>query len=306
MAKQYKNHLSNYRDWDQQKHAGEWVLYPKNINEKLCLDEIALSDGELYTVLTNAKSRCQKGSLISLVQGVKSSAICEVLNGIPLGERKKVKEISIDMANNMEKVARESFPNASIVTDRFHVAKLINEAVQEIRIKYRWEAIDLENDNVKKAKKKGVKYYSPTFENGDTRKQLLARSRYLLFKPKKKWTALQIDRAGVLFKEYPDIKHAYNLSMMFRNIYETSSSRQAANTSFDNWCKKVNQYDFPSFATAAQSIKSHKETILNFFVHRTTNALAESFNSKVKAFRNIFRGVKDVPFFIFRVTNIFA
>ena len=154
MAKQYKNHLSNYRDWDQQKHAGEWVLYPKNIDEKLCLDEIALSDGELYTVLTNAKSRCQKGSLISLVQGVKSSAICEVLNGIPLGERKKVKEISIDMANNMEKVARESFPNASIVTDRFHVAKLINEAVQEIRIKYRWEAIDLENDNEKKAKKK--------------------------------------------------------------------------------------------------------------------------------------------------------
>ena len=154
LAKQYKNHLSNYRDWDQLKLAGEWGLYHKNIGEKLCLDEIALSDGELYTVLTNAKSRCQKGSLISLVQGVRSNDICKVLKRIPLGERKKVKEISIDMANNMEKTDRECFPNASIVTDRFHVAKLINEAVQEIRIKFRWEAIDLENDNVKKAQEK--------------------------------------------------------------------------------------------------------------------------------------------------------
>lgn len=272
----------------------------------MCLDEIALSNGELYTVLTNAKARCQKGSLIAMVQGVKSSNICKILNKIPLEERKKVKEISIDMANNMEKVARDSFPNASIVTDRFHVAKLISEAVQEIRIKHRWEAIALENNNVKKAKAKGEKYISSTFENGDTRKQLLARSRYLLFKPKKKWTESQTIRAEILFGEYPDIQHAYNLSMMFRNIYETSKSIQEANINFNKWFEKVKQYDFPCFVTAAESIKSHKETILNFFVNRTTNALAESFNSKVKAFRNIFRGVKDVPFFIFRVTKIFA
>jgi len=306
LAKHYKNHLSNYYDWDQFDHAGEWVLYAENIGERLCLDEIALSDGELYTVLTNAKSRCQKGSLIAMIQGVKSSIICEILNKIPLGERKKVKEISVDMANNMEKIARDSFPNASIVTDRFHVAKLISEAVQEIRIKYRWEAIALENDKVKEAKAKREKYISPTFENGDTRKQLLARSRYLLFKPKKKWTESQAIRAEILFKEYPDILHAYNLSMMFRRIYETSRSIQEAEEYFDNWFEKIKQYDFPCFVTAAESIKNHKETILNFFVNRTTNALAESFNSKIKAFRNIFRGVKDIPFFIFRVTKIFA
>jgi transposase len=270
------------------------------------LDEIALSDGELYTVLTNAKSRCQKGSLIAMVQGVKSINICQILNKIPLEERKKVKEISVDMANNMEKIARDSFPNSSIVTDRFHVVKLIIEALQEIRIKHRWEAIALENDKVKEAKTKGEKYISPTFENGDTRKQLLARSRYLLFKPKKKWTKSQTIRAEILFKEYHDILHAYNLSMMFRNIYESSKSIQEAKEYFYKWFEKVKHYEFPSFVTAAESIKSHEETILNFFVNRTTNALAESFNSKIKAFRNIFRGVKDVPFFIFRVTKILA
>lgn len=306
LAKHYKNHLSNYYDWEQLEHAHQWVLYSSNIGKKLCLDEIALSNGELYTVLTNAKSRCQKGSLITMTQGVKSSNICEILNKIPLEERKKVKEISVDMANNMEKIARDSFPNASIVTDRFHVAKLTNEAVQEIRIKYRWEAIALENDMIKESKIKGIRYISPTFENGDTRKQLLARSRHLLFKPEKKWTVSQAKRAEILFREYPDILCAYKLSMMFRNIYETSKSIPEADENFNKWFEKVEHYDFPSFNTAAQSIKNHKETILNFFVNRTTNALAETFNSKIKAFRNIFRGVKDISFFIFRLTKIFA
>ncbi|MEO8255346.1 MAG: transposase [Flavobacterium sp.] len=39
------------------------------------------------------------------------------------------------------------FPNATRVKDRFHVQKLALEALQQIRIKYRWEAIDLENEN---------------------------------------------------------------------------------------------------------------------------------------------------------------
>lgn len=39
-----------------------------------------------------------------------------------------------------------------------------------------------ENDKIKEAQKNGQTYEPPTFENGDTLKQLLARSRYLLFK----------------------------------------------------------------------------------------------------------------------------
>lgn len=241
-----------------------------------------------------------------MIKGVKSSEVCNVLNKIPLEDRKKVKEISVDMANNMEKIARDSFPRASIVTDRFHVAKLISEAVQEIRIKYRWEAIAMENENIKKAKEKGERYISLTFENGDTRKQLLARSRYLLFKSQNKWTESQTIRAKILFREYPDIEHAYNLSMMFRNIYETTNSIKDAEVKFNNWFEKIKQKDLPSFVTAAESVNNHKETILNFFINRTTNALAENFNSKIKAFRNIFRGVRDVSFFIYRVTLIFA
>lgn len=241
-----------------------------------------------------------------MVKGIKSGEVCKVLNLIPINKREQVKEISVDMANSMEKIAYTSFPNASVVTDRFHVAKLISEAVQEIRIKHRWEAIDQENKAIKEAKESGKKYNAPVYKNGDTKKQLLARSRYLLFKPSGKWTDSQKLRAEILFTEYPDIKKAYDLSMMFRNIYETSGSRNQAIENLNKWNEKVMHYDFDSFTTASTSINNHKETILNYFVNRTTNALDETFNSKIKAFRSVFRGVRDIKFFLYRVSLIFA
>ena len=298
--------MSDYWDWEQLEHSEEWILYPDNIGERLCLDEVSLSDGELYTVLTNAKSRTQKGSLIAMIKGVKSSDIIDVISKIPVEKRNLVKEISVDMAKNMEKAAGECFSRASIVTDRFHVVQLVNEAVQEIRIKYRWEAIEEENNLIKKSKETGVKYETITFENGDTKKQLLARSRYLLFKSASKWTTSQKKRADILFREYPDIEKAYELSMMFRNIYELAKSKKEAEQLFLDWYKKVIEKDYPAFITASQSILNHKEHILNFFVNRTTNALAETFNSKIKAFRASFRGVRDLSFFLYRVSLIFA
>lgn len=306
LSQQYKNHLSGFKQWNQLDHAEEWIVFPENIGPYLCLDEVALSDGELYTVLTNARSKCQKGSLIAMVKGVRSDDVCKILSHIPEQKRKEVKEISVDMANSMEKIARDSFPNAQVVTDRFHVAQLISEAVQEIRIRHRWKAIDKENNEIAKAKKKGTKYIASTFENGDSRKQLLARSRYLLFKPQSKWRESQRKRSEILFREYPDLKEAYELSMMFRNIYETSKTKLEAEERFLGWQKKIAEKKFPSFLTAAESIDNHKETILNFFVNRTTNALAEAFNSKLKAFRSVFRGVTDVEFFLYRVSLIFA
>ena len=56
------------------------------------------------------------------------------------------------MANSMKIIAEKCFPKAIQVTDRFHVQKLALEALQNIRIKHRWEAIDQENESIKQAK----------------------------------------------------------------------------------------------------------------------------------------------------------
>lgn len=307
LQKQYKNHLSDYKTWDQLSHSEEWMIFEKNIGTKLSLDETSISNGELYTVLTNKAAKGNKGAIIAMIKGVKSEGIIKLLEeNISLEKRRMVKEITIDMANNMEKIGNEVFQNSSIVTDRFHVQQLINDAMQEIRIRFRWKAIDEENEAIKKAKKLGKKYYSPTYKNGDTKKQLLARSRYLLFKPSNKWTTSQKIRSEVLFKEFPDIEKAYKHTMHFRGIFEHSKDKETAKEKIFKWIKKINGNEFESFQTAGSSIVNHFDTILNYFDNRSTNASAESFNAKIKSFRATFRGVRDVKFFLYRLQKLYA
>jgi transposase len=88
-----------------------------------------------------------------MVAGTKADAVIAVVEKIPLKQRNLVKEITLDMAGNMGLIAKKCFSNATRVTDRFHVQKLATEALQEIKIKYRWQAIDQENEDMEKAKK---------------------------------------------------------------------------------------------------------------------------------------------------------
>lgn len=106
----------------------------------------------------------------------------------------------------MRKIVRTAFPKANRVIDRFHIQKLACEAVQEIRIKHRWNAIQQANDKMEDAKLKGENYVPFRYSNGDSRRELLMRSRYLLFKSSDKWSERQKKRAAILFEEYPDLK----------------------------------------------------------------------------------------------------
>ena len=72
------------------------------------------------------------------------------------------------------------------------------------------------------------------------------------------------------------------------------------------WYDRVEKMKLRGFNTVLQTFKYNCLTILNYFDNRSTNASAESFNAKVKAFRTQFRGVRDIPFFIFRLAKIFA
>ena len=179
---------------------------------QLSIDETSLSHGELYTVVTNKKARGKKGAIVAIVEGTKAEDVARALENIPLSKRKKVEEITLDLAANMELIAKRSFPAAKLVTDRFHVQQLATEALQEIRIKHRWEAIDAENDAFDKAKAQKKSFVLEILEDGDTLKQMLARSRYILYKRKQDWTPNQQARAAILFNRYPDIESAYDLS----------------------------------------------------------------------------------------------
>ena len=304
--KQYKDHLSGFHQWEQKEHAEDWILFPENIGKYLSLDEVDLSSGELYTVLTNKEYHGKKKTLVAMAKGTKSEDVALILAKIPQEERNKVKEVTVDLADSMERIVRLAFPNATIINDRFHVQQLVSEGVQEVRIVFRKEAIREENEKIKQARENKERYYPFVYENGDTKKQLLARSRYLLFKPKSKWNDHQLERSKILFKEFPEIKSVYDLSMMFRSCYENSRTRQEAKNSLDKWYKKVAEKKNDSLAVAAESIRLHEETNLNYFPDRSTNAAAESYNAKLKNFRTDVRGVVDKKFHLFRVAKLYA
>ena len=65
LQEQYKDHLSDYHGWDQKIHAEQWLLYEQNIGGFLSIDETSLSNGELYTIITNKAAKGGKGAIVA-------------------------------------------------------------------------------------------------------------------------------------------------------------------------------------------------------------------------------------------------
>lgn len=305
MRKQYKHKSSGFSSWSQKENAESYLIYPDNIGPRLSIDEVSLSKGELYTYVTNKARKGKSGTLVASIKGTRSEDIMRVLAKIPLEKRKMVREVTLDMANNMEHASRMSFPEAMLTTDHFHVIRLAMEALQHIRVKYRWQELDRENKAIKDAKDKGQKYVPWVLDNEDTPKQLLARSRYFIAKKQNEWTPSQKHRARLLFSLYPQLEIAYKHVMNLRGIY-LNTSRPTAESALTDWLNQTKELDIKEFRTVANTISTKRATILNYFENRSTNANAESFNAKIKLFRANLRGVKDIPFFLFRMEKLFA
>lgn len=74
----YKEHLNHYRQWEQRGHADKWLLLPENMGIHLSIDETSLSNGELYTILTNKAAKGRKGAIIAIVEGTRAEDVMEV------------------------------------------------------------------------------------------------------------------------------------------------------------------------------------------------------------------------------------
>ena len=93
--KQYKEVLSGYRKWEQLSHADEWMLFPENMGLHLAIDGTSLSNGKLYTFVTNHDACTRECSLVAAVAGTKSEDVIAVLQGIDEESRYAVKEVTL-------------------------------------------------------------------------------------------------------------------------------------------------------------------------------------------------------------------
>ena len=318
LRKQYKERISGYRTWGQLGHAEEYMLFPDNFGADLSLDETGLSNGEVYTILTNKAAHGGKGALAAMIRGVASDTVVAVLRRVPYEIRQKVRTVTTDLSSAMMMTARAAFPKAMLVNDRFHVQRLVSEAIDQMRIGLRWEILAEENKAIRahrarrkaartRAEKDLVGEWEPErMENGETRPQIMARSRHIILTHKSKWNAQQQERAGILFRMFPRLEQAYNIYLELVDIFNKKSVPSEARLNLARWYNKVEDFGDEGFNKVIETFENHSHTIINYFVDRLTNASAESFNAKIKAFRSQFRGVGDIKFFMYRLATLYS
>ena len=318
LRKQYKEVISDYRTWNQLEHADEYLLFPDNIREDLSLDETCLSNGEVYTLLTNKAAHGRKGTMVAMVRGVSTDTVSAVLRKLPHKGRIRVKTVTTDLSSAMMLTVRRVFPGAKLINDRFHVQQLMSEAVDQMRIRLRWQVLDRENKAVRehrekrkaaktKEERESIGRWEPKrMGNGETMPQVMAKSRHIILKHESKWNEQQKNRAKILFEQFPKLEEAYRLSLKLTELFNRKSTPQEARLNLARWYNDVEAFGEDEFNHVLETFENHNRTILNYFEERLTNASAESFNAKIKAFRTQFRGVGDIKFFMFRLATQYA
>jgi transposase len=304
----YRKYLSGYpeavesKQWGKDNFMGSDkreklvpILKPENFGEQMSVDE-KMIDEEFYTVMTNRETG-------------KMALLAETLNNLidKIGETKDiVKTITADLSPTYETFCEQSFPQSIIVADKFHVVQHIVEAVQTLRLRLKQEEIA----KLPATKKERKQYEKQTrLINGESRIEMLTRSRYVLFKRTENWTASQQKRAHLLFETFPQLKSAYELTLQIRkwldkeNVgkYEWQIEKQLI-----HWYDCAEQAKLPEVENLIRVIGSHEEIIMNYFKTGKTNAKAEAMNGKIQRFITANYGVRDKDFFLFRLARYYS
>ena len=298
------------------------IVKPEHIGEHMAIDEKTIGD-ECYTILSNRVT----GKIALAAQTLRSSELMQLMHHFDL-KHYQVKSITRDLAPGYDWFCRSAFPNAMHVGDKFHVIKLLLEALQEVRIRYRQELLSQrrkafeehkQNEKIRKQQvAKDKAFYKPQsfrfieekLDNGDTPLELLARSHYLLYKLPEQMSPSQKARADILFRNYSDLKAAYHLAVQFRRWYARENLGQPIQLllkpQLQDWYESVEKSDITELLNFKSTVESNEGIILNYFLKGYTNAKAENLNKQIQRFITSNQGTRNLDFFFFRLKLYFA
>lgn len=193
-------------------------------------------------------------------------SIAEYLASKGVG-KEQVKELSIDLSPAFIAGASESFPQAQITFDRFHVVKLLNEAMNQVRNTERKEHAALKNH------------------------------KYTFLKNKESLSDKKRQELEKMITLYPTLGAAYRLKELFKDLW-TMPDKPSANAFLNDWCAQVEQAKIPAFQKFANTVKAHWSGIIHFVESNITNALLESINSKIQLAKRRARGFRNIHNYI--------
>ncbi|GFO74610.1 transposase, ISL3 family [Bathymodiolus platifrons methanotrophic gill symbiont] len=182
-------------------------------------------------------------------------------------EKEQIEQISRDLSPSFIDGAAEAFPSAEITFDRFHVVKLINEAMNQVRISERKEHDAL----------KGHKYTFLRNRENLTNKQEVS-------------LAEMIDL-------YPTLGQAYRLKELFNDLW-SMPDKVSAEAFLKQWCEEVEKSKISAFMKFLKTVRSHWSGIIHFVETKITNGILEGINSKVQLAKRRARGYRNINNFI--------
>lgn len=167
-----------------------------------------------------------------------------------------------DMSPAFIRGISDYFPLSSITFDKFHVSKMVNEAVDEVR---RIEQIV---------------------------NRVLKNTRYIWLKNPSSLTKKQSKDLGTLKKMNLKTARAYNLKLSFQ-LFWTMEDKMSANAYFKRWYFWATHSRLPAMSKVAKTLKSHWDGIISYFDSRYTNGLLEGLNSMIQTIKANARGYRN-------------
>ena len=239
---------------------------------RLGLDEIAQRKGrKAYDLIFYD---LDTGTPIDLLEGRTKKQLLAYLEALPAVRKTAIEEVCIDMWRPYGQAVRQALPQARLVVDRFHVMKAVNE-------------------DLKRLKNKEKK----------TLPKPAQACHYALLKNQQDLTEPQRQTLATVYAASPRLKHAHQLKEQFRAIFEADHPIKEAQCRLRAWIKKAYKADL--FPTVLTSMKHWFGSILAYFTHRTTNAVAEGVNNKVKLVKRRAYGFRNFDNFRLRILAAF-
>ncbi len=175
----------------------------------------------------------------------------------------QIAHASIDLSPSFISGLKKYFPKAEIHFDRFHVKKLLNEAMDDVRKLERKEHKEL----------KGYKY--------------------IFLKNNENLTDKRRASLNELITLFPTLGEAYRLKELFDDVWDMETKEEASSF-LDMWIADVNTHKIAPFMKFARTVRAHQSGIINFVKTRINNGILEGINSKVQLAKRRARGYRNI------------
>jgi transposase len=227
----------------------------------LAIDETSHKRGHKYVTLIIDAARRR---VIDVEEGRDAETVKKFVGKLNQkgGDPLSIKAVTSDMSKSFLPAIQSNFPNAENIIDKFHVKKVLIDALDEVR----------------KQEQRGAKDKTELF-----------RGRRLFMVPKTRATAEQAAKLADMSKRYPKTGRAYRIVAGLDDFYACRSMDEAEN-SFDSLYSWMRRCRLQPMKDAAETLKRHRDKILAYFNNRLTNAICEGINSLVQAAKRKARG----------------